>query len=134
MSSADLLNNDFGSESEDDNDFNPAPADVSDRDDAEENSEDDRFTRDPKGDVKLRRRDTNEVNTNGAEVNRQHGERNGKDRADADEDAEGDNEDEQGTADGEGDEDGGGDDDDDDDDEEDEDDDDEEAMVSCVFL
>ncbi|KAH0559502.1 hypothetical protein GP486_003979 [Trichoglossum hirsutum] len=131
MSSADLLNNDFGSESEDDNDFNPAPADVSDRDDAEENSEGERPTRDPKGDGKSRRRDANEVGTNGAEGN-QYGERNGKGKADTDEGVEGDNEDERGAADGEGDDDGGGGDDDDDEDEDededDEDDDDEEAM------
>ncbi|KAH0538266.1 hypothetical protein FGG08_005137 [Glutinoglossum americanum] len=131
MSSADLLNNDFGSDSEDDNDFNPAPADVSDHDDAEGHSEDERFTRDPKRDEKARHRDGGE-GTNGAE-SKQRSDRNGRAKISRDGDGEGDNDDEHGTADGEGDEDGGGDDDDEDDedeDEDDEDDEDEEAMLT----
>jgi hypothetical protein len=105
---------------------------VSDRDGAEENSEDERSTRGLKGDEKARRRDDSEVGTNGA-GSIPRSDRNRKVVADVDEDGEGDNEDDQGTADGEGDEGGVGDDD-DEDDEEDEDDDDEEAMVCCVFF
>ncbi|KAI9766590.1 MAG: transcription elongation factor spt5 [Geoglossum simile] len=127
MSSAELLNNEFGSESEDDNDFNPAPADVSDRED----SDDEEHPRRSKVDEKTRRRGGSEAGAVGADVSsKQSDDRNGGVKEDVDGDGDGDNEDEQGTADGdnEGDEDGGGDDDDEDDEEDDEDEDDEEAM------
>lgn len=133
MATATLLDVDFGSESEDDN-FNPAPADVSDNDAAGE-SDTESVVKRPGGPSDQARRPVPKDGLNelegGAAGMRQNGEQ--KSRRSQDETGNVNKEADAQDAAGEYDEDGIGDDD-DEEDEEDEDDEDEEAVsVSWVF-